>query len=105
MQRIREAEREIIFDEFSSKGVTLLPDHSEVKEKCYNRPWQTEGVMVASEQTNGEEYRFNDRIKTYIVEVKMGNKGPQIMVSRTHPALLRGSLSWRFRKYTMVRLK
>lgn len=91
MQRIREAEREIIFDEFSSKEgdiVTGIIQRSERKNVIIDLG-KTEGVMVASEQTNGEEYRFNDRIKTYIVEVKMGNKGPQIMVSRTHPGLVK----------------
>ena len=37
----------------------------------------------------GEEYKFNDRIKTYIIEVKKTTKGPQIMVSRTHPGLIK----------------
>lgn len=91
MQRIREAEREIIFDEFSNKEgdiVTGIIQRSERKNVIIDLG-KTEAVMGASEQTNGEEYRFNNRIKTYIVEVKMTNKGPQIMVSRTHPGLVK----------------
>jgi len=91
MQRIREAEREIIFDEFSNKEgdiVTGIIQRAERKNVIIDLG-KTEAVMTASEQTVGEDYRFNNRIKTYIVEVKMTNKGPQIMVSRTHPGLVK----------------
>lgn len=50
---------------------------------------KAEAIMLPSEQTIGEEYRFNDRIKIYIVEVKKTTKGPQIFVSRTHPGLVK----------------
>lgn len=91
VQRIREAERGIIFDEFYNKEgdiVTGIIQRSERKNVVLD-VGKTEAVIAPSEQTPGEEYRFNDRIKTYIVEVKKTTKGPQIMVSRTHPGLVK----------------
>ncbi len=91
MQRIREAERDIIFDEFYNKEgdiVTGIIQRNERKNIIIDLG-KTEAVITPSEQTPGEEYRFNDRIKTYIVEVKKTTKGPQIVVSRTHPGLVK----------------
>jgi N utilization substance protein A len=91
MQRIREAERGIIFDEYYNKEgdiVTGIIQRSERKNVILDLG-KTEAIIAPSEQTNGEEYRFNDRLKTYIVEVKKTTKGPQIMVSRTHPGLVK----------------
>ena len=91
VQRIREAERGIIFDEFYNKEgdiVTGIIQRSERKNVIIDLG-KTEATIGPSEQTPGEEYRFNDRIKTYIVEVKKTTKGPQIMVSRTHPGLVK----------------
>jgi transcription termination/antitermination protein NusA len=91
VQRIREAERGIIFNEFYNKEsdiVTGIIQRSERKNVIIDLG-RTEAVLAPAEQTPGEEYRFNDRIKTYIVEVKKTTKGPQIMVSRTHPGLVK----------------
>ncbi len=91
MQRIREAERSIIFDEFYNKEgdiVTGIIQRNERRNVVIDLG-KTEAVMTPPEQTSGEEYRFNDRIKTYIVEVKKTTKGPQILVSRTHPGLVK----------------
>lgn len=91
VQRIREAERGIIFDEYYNKEgdiVTGIIQRSERKNIIIDLG-KTEAIIAPSEQSNGEEYRFNDRIKTYIVEVKKTTKGPQIMVSRTHPGLVK----------------
>lgn len=91
MQRIREAERGIIFDEFYNKEgdiVTGIIQRNERRNIVIDLG-RAEAVMTPSEQTIGEEYRFNDRIKTYIVEVKKTTKGPQILVSRTHPGLVK----------------
>ncbi len=91
VQRIREAERGIIFEEFSSRegdivtGIVQRQDQKNV----YIDLGKTEATLGPSEQIPGEEYRYGDRIKTYIVEVKKTTKGPQIMVSRTHPGLLK----------------
>lgn len=91
VQRIREAERGIIFDEYYNKEsdiVTGIIQRSERRNVIIDLG-KTEAVMAPSEQTPGEEYRFNDRMKTYVVEVKKTTKGPQIMVSRTHPGLVK----------------
>jgi N utilization substance protein A len=91
VQRIREAERGIIFDEYYNKEgdiVTGIIQRSERKNVIIDLG-KTEATIGPSEQTPGEEYRFNDRIKTYIIEVRKTTKGPQIMVSRTHPGLVK----------------
>ncbi len=91
VQRIREAEREIVFDEFSNKEsdiVTGIVQRFERKNVIIDLG-KAEAVLAPAEQTPGEEYRFNDRIKTYIIEVKKTTKGPQIMVSRTHPGIVK----------------
>ena len=91
VQKIREAERGIIYDEFINKEgdiVTGIIQRSERKNVIIDLG-KTEATLPPSEQTPGEEYRFNDRIKTYITEVKKTTKGPQIMVSRTHPWLVK----------------
>lgn len=91
VQRIREAERGIIFNEFYNKEsdiVTGIIQRSERKNVIIDLG-KTEAIIAPAEQTPGEEYRFNDRIKTYIIEVKKTTKGPQIMVSRTHPGLVK----------------
>lgn len=91
VQRIREAEREIVFDEFSNKEgdiVTGIVQRFERKNAIIDLG-KAEAVLAPAEQTPGEEYRFNDRIKSYIIEVKKTTKGPQIMVSRTHPGLVK----------------
>jgi len=91
VQRIREAEREIVYDEFSNKEsdiVTGIIQRFERKNVIIDMG-KAEAVLASTEQTPGEEYRFNDRIKTYILEVKKTTKGPQIAVSRTHPGLVK----------------
>ncbi len=91
MQRIREAERSIIFEEFYNKEgdiITGIIQRNERKNIIIDLG-KTEAIMTPPEQTNSEEYRFNDRVKTYIVEVKKTTKGPQVLVSRTHPGLVK----------------
>lgn len=91
VQKIREAERGIIFDEFSSKendliiGTVLRKD----KQNVYIDLGKTEAVLGPNEQMAGEEYNFGNRLKLYIVEVRKTSKGPQIIVSRTHPGLVK----------------
>ncbi len=91
VQRIREAERGIIYDEFSSRegdiinGVVHRVEHRNVLIDL----GKVEGVLAQPEQIPGEVYRPNDRVKTYVIEVRKTTKGPQIMVSRTHPGLLK----------------
>jgi transcription termination/antitermination protein NusA len=91
VQRIREAERGIIFDEYYNKEsdiVTGIIQRNERKNIIIDLG-KTEAILPPTEQTPGEEYRFNYRIKTYIIEVKKTTKGPQITLSRTHPGLVK----------------
>lgn len=91
VQKLREAERGIIYDEFYNKEcdiVTGIVQRIEKRNVIVDLG-KTEAVLTPTEQTPGEEYKFNDRIKTYIVEVKKTTKGPQILISRTHPGLVK----------------
>ena len=91
IQRIREAERNIIYDEYSNRETDILNGTVQrVEQKnVFIDLGKTEAVLSQTEQMPGEVYKINDRLKTYIVEVKKTPKGPQILVSRTHPGLLR----------------
>jgi N utilization substance protein A len=91
VQRIREAERSIIFDEYVNREgdiVTGIIQRYEMK-NVYIDLGKTEAVLMPSEQIPREQYEQGERIKTYILEVKKTTKGPQILVSRTHPGLLK----------------
>lgn len=94
VQRIREAERGIIFEEYSSREgdiVTGLVLRQDVKTKAVyvELAKNVEGVIVANEQIPGERYSENQRVKAYVIEVKRTSKGPAISLSRTHPGLLK----------------
>ncbi|WP_273483687.1 transcription termination factor NusA [Desulforamulus ruminis] len=91
VQRIREAERNIIFEEFANReGDILTGVVQRIENKnIYIELGKTEAILTPSEQMPGEEYRHGERLKTYIVEVRKTTKGPQILVSRTHPGLLK----------------
>ncbi|SCG83406.1 Transcription elongation protein nusA [Proteiniborus sp. DW1] len=91
MQKIKEAEREIVFDEFINREneiVTGLVQRVS-KNNVYVDLDKTEGILAPSEQIQGEVYNQGDRIKAYILEVKKTTKGPQILLSRTHPGLVK----------------
>lgn len=91
VQRIREAERGMIYEEFSNREsdiVTGIVQRIEQK-NVFIDLGKAEAILAPSEQIPDEVYRHNDRLKTYIVEVKKTTKGPQILVSRTHPGLLK----------------
>ncbi len=91
MQRIREAERGIIYEEFYNKEediVTGIVQRTDRRSVIIDLG-KTEGIIPANEQPPRETYRFNDRIKTYVLEVKKTPKGPLIMLSRTHPGLVK----------------
>ena len=91
VQKLREAERGIIYDEFYNKECDIVTGIIQRVEKrnVIVDLGKTEAVLATTEQTPGEEYKFNERIKTYIIEVKKTTKGPQIMISRTHPGLVK----------------
>ncbi|MBB6216519.1 N utilization substance protein A [Anaerosolibacter carboniphilus] len=91
VQRIREAERGIIFDEFINRESEIVTGIVQriSKGNVFVNLGKTEAILAPGEQIEGETYKHNDRIKSYIVEVKKTTKGPQIMVSRTHPGLVK----------------
>jgi N utilization substance protein A len=91
VQRIREAERGIIYDEFSNRESDILTGIVQrIEQKnVYIDLGKAEAILAPSEQIAGEVYKHGDRLKTYIIEVKKTTKGPQILVSRTHPGLLK----------------
>ena len=91
VQRIREAERGIIYDEFSNRESDILNGIVQrIEQKnVYIDLGKAEAILAPSEQIAGEVYKHGDRLKTYIIEVKKTTKGPQILVSRTHPGLLK----------------
>ena len=91
IQRIREAEREMIFEEFIDREediITGVVHRFEHKNAIINLG-KTEAILAPAEQIPHESYKQGDRIKAFILEVKKTTKGPQIFVSRTHPGLLR----------------
>jgi N utilization substance protein A len=91
IQRIREAERELIYEEYVDREediVTGIFQRFEQKNALINLG-KTEAILPPSEQIPGEVFRQGDRIKVFILEVKKTTKGPQIFVSRTHPSFLK----------------
>lgn len=91
VQRIREAERGVIYDEFAEKENEILTAIVQRAEKAgvYVELGKTDGLLSYNETIPGEEYNNNDRIKVYVLEVRKTNKGPQVLVSRTHPGLVK----------------
>lgn len=90
-QRLREAERNMIFEQFAEREqdiVTGTIRRVEMRNVIVDLG-RTEGILPPTEQVPGEVYRQGDRLKAYIVEVRKTSKGPQIILSRTHPGLLR----------------
>jgi N utilization substance protein A len=90
VQRIREAERDLVFDEFSSRKGDIITGvvYRHENKTILIDLGKTEVVLGPTEQMPGETYNQGDRIKAYIIDVKKTTKGPQIMVSRTHPGFL-----------------
>jgi N utilization substance protein A len=91
VQRIREAERNIIFDQYSDRASEIINGSIQRISKgiIYINLGKTEAMLLPSEQIPTERYEQGQRIKTYITEVKNTTKGPQILVSRTHPGLVK----------------
>lgn len=91
VQKFREAEREKMYNEFIAKerdidtGIVQRVERKNVIVSL----GKLDAVLPVNEQMPGEEYRFNDRIKVYILEVKQTTKGPQVTVTRTHYELVK----------------
>lgn len=91
IQRIREAERGIIYNEFSQKENEVLSGTVQRIEKnaAYIELGKIEGVLNNNEMIPGEVLSINKHIKVYVLQVKKSSKGPQVIVSRTHPMLVK----------------
>lgn len=91
LQKIREEERKVIFDEYNSKEkdvVTGVVQRYIGKNVSINLG-KADALLTESEQIKGEVFKPTERIKVYILEVKSTSKGPKILVSRTHPDLVK----------------
>lgn len=90
-QRVREAERGIIYSDFIDReedimtGIVQRQDHRFI----YVDLGKVEALLPLNEQMPNESYKHNDRIKAFITKVEKTTKGPQILISRTHPGLLK----------------
>lgn len=91
LQRVREAERTIIYEEFSTyeneimQGIVERQDHRYI----YVNLGKIEAVLSRQDQIPNEVYQPHDRIKVYVSKVENTSKGPQVFVSRSHPDLLK----------------
>ena len=97
IQKLRELEREIVFNEFNERkgeivsGIIQKADHNIVVMDL----GKLEGVMPSKEQIPTEHYKVNDKIKGYVLDVEKGAKGaPQVIVSRSHPDFVRKLLEF-----------
>lgn len=90
-QRIREAERGIIYNEFVNKENDIITGIVQRVEKrnVMVDIGKTEAILTPQEQVPTEQYKSGQRIKVYVVEVQNTTKGPQVSISRTHPGLVR----------------
>ena len=97
IQGIREAERGMVFDAFASKEheiltatvLRILPDTGDMIVRIGGGSDKTDAMLAASEQVHGERYKEGDIVRVYVVEVRRSTRGPQIIVSRTHPGLVK----------------
>ncbi len=91
MQRIRQAEREMIYDEFKDRAGEIVTgtvrrfDRSDVVVDL----GKFEGIMPNRERVSTEEYAVGDRVRAYVVAVENGMRGPEIILSRSHPNFVR----------------
>jgi len=91
IQRLRDAERDIIYNEFKDRKGELT--HSGIVQRFEKKNiivnlGRTDAILPEKEQIPRERYRQGDRIRAFILEVEMTSKGPQIVLSRTHPGFL-----------------
>ncbi|MBS3810246.1 MAG: transcription termination/antitermination protein NusA [Halanaerobiales bacterium] len=91
MQRIREAERDVLYEDYKRKEGEIITGTIQRfhKDNVLIDMGKTEALLPVSEQIPTEQYKVGFRLKLYVVEVSSTTKGPRILVSRTHPALLK----------------
>ncbi len=97
VQGIREAERDMVYDKFSSKEHEILtgvvtrvdPKSGAANLRINSSSEYTEAFLAPGEQVRGEAIREGDRLRVYVVEVRRSTRGPQVLISRTHPGLVK----------------
>jgi len=92
IQKMREAEKDVVFNEFQGKVGEIVSGTVYRFEKgniIIDLLGKAEGVLIKREQSPREEYKQGHRIRAYVVEVRKEAKGPQIILSRTHPNLVK----------------
>ncbi len=92
IQKIREAEKDVIFNEFQNKVGEIVSGTVYRFERgniIVDLLGKAEGLLPRREQSPKEEFRQGERIRTYVLEVKKESKGPQVIVSRSHPNLVK----------------
>lgn len=91
VQRIREAERGLIYDDYSNRQSEIITGIIQriSNDTVFINMGKTEGILAATEQVPGEKYVVNSRIKVFIMDVKKTTKGPQVYLSRSHPGLVK----------------
>ncbi|HVI39114.1 MAG TPA: transcription termination factor NusA [Anaerovoracaceae bacterium] len=91
VQRIREAERGMIYDDYSNRQSEIVNGIVQriSNDTVFINMGKTEGILAATEQVRGEKYVVNSRIKVFIMDVKKTTKGPQVYLSRSHPGLVK----------------
>ena len=93
LQRLREAEREVVFEEYTGKEGELVSGTVLRVEGAHRQVivdlGRTEALLPASEQVRPEHYRVGQRLRVFVKEVYRASKGPQVVVSRSQPELLR----------------
>ncbi len=90
IQKVREAERENVYNDFKDRKGDIVSGNVQRMEKgnLYVNIGRTEAVLLSKEQIPGEVYRQGDRLRAYILDVQKNSKGAQIFLSRTHPGFL-----------------
>ena len=97
IQKLREVERDIVFNEYSERKGEIVSGIIQKADKniVVMDLGKLEGIMLSKEKMPTETYRVNDKIKAYVVDVERGAKGaPQVMVSRSHPDFVRKLLEF-----------
>ncbi len=91
IQKIREAERDNIYQEFSNRETELINGKVQHVEQgnVYIDLNKTEAILPPSEQMDNDDYSIGNRLKLFLLEVQNTNKGPQVFVSRTHSGLVK----------------
>ena len=97
IQGIREAEQGMVYDEFTSKEHEILtgivtrvdPRTGAISLRITSGGEYTDAYLTANEQVKGESYGEGSRLKVYVVEVRKATRGPQVLISRTHPGLVK----------------